>query len=243
MRDDVRRAIDIGLDHLGLYHLVMFAGLGTPWSRDPALVGSLPTNKEAADNWLELRGLLQDLGFDQTTLTNFERREFRGNDRRFVYEELGFRPDQYDMIGFGPTGISFTDAGQVAVKVINPDGASEYVSAVGQGRPTWDRAFVYDPGDLRVLHLTRRLAALRIERIDYEVFFGSDPVDDFPREFEALQWEGLVYVTQESIEPTATGMFYADSIASLLSWKLLQMHRNGQNVDFVRGNDNGRGHM
>ena len=46
MKDDVRRAVEIGLDHLGLYHLVMFAGLGTPWSRDPALVASLPTNAE-----------------------------------------------------------------------------------------------------------------------------------------------------------------------------------------------------
>ena len=27
MKDDVRRAVDLGLDHLGLYHLVMFAGL------------------------------------------------------------------------------------------------------------------------------------------------------------------------------------------------------------------------
>ena len=243
MREDVRRAIDIGLDHLGLYHLVMFPGLGTPWSRDPALVGSLPTNVEAADNWLELRGLLHDLGFDQTTLTNFERREFRGHDRRFVYEELSFRPDRYDMIGFGPTGISFADSGRAAVKVINPDGASEYVTAVGRGRPTWDRAFVYRDQDLRVLHLTRRLAALRIERLDYQAFFGSDPVDDFPREFEVLEQEGLVHVTDESIEPTGSGMFYADSIVALLSWKLLQAHRNGQKVDIVRGNDNGYGHM
>ena len=30
MRNDVRRAMEIGLDHLGLYHLVMFEGLGTP---------------------------------------------------------------------------------------------------------------------------------------------------------------------------------------------------------------------
>jgi len=37
-------------------------------------------------------------------------------------------------------------------------------------------------------------------------------------------------------------MFYADSIAALLSWKRLQAHRNGQKVDFVRGNDNGNGH-
>jgi oxygen-independent coproporphyrinogen-3 oxidase len=243
MKDDVHRAIDIGLDHLGLYHLVMFAGLGTPWSRDPALVGSLPTNVEAADNWLELRGLLHDLGFDQTTLTNFERREFRGDDRRFVYEELSFRPDRYDMIGFGPSGISFADSGQAAVKVINPDGASAYVSAVGQGRPTWDREFVYSPQDLRVLHLTRRLSALRIERLDYQAFFGSDPVDDFPREFEVLEQEGLVHVTDESIEPTAPGMFYADSIVALLSWKLLQAHRSGQKVDSVGRNDNGHGYM
>jgi coproporphyrinogen III oxidase-like Fe-S oxidoreductase len=243
MRDDVRSAIDIGLDHLGLYHLVMFAGLGTPWSRDPALVGSLPTNAEAADNWLELRGMLHDLGFDQTTLTNFERREFRGRDRRFVYEELSFRPDRYDMIGLGPTGISFAHSGQVATKVINPDSASEYVSAVGRGQPTWDRAFVYGAQDLRVLHLIRRLAALRIERLDYEAFFGNDAVDDFPREFEVLEQAGLVRVKDESIEPTVAGMFYADAIAALLSWKLLQARRNGQEVDFVRGNDNGRGHM
>ena len=34
MKDDVRRALDIGLDHLGLYHLVLFRGLGTPWADD-----------------------------------------------------------------------------------------------------------------------------------------------------------------------------------------------------------------
>jgi coproporphyrinogen III oxidase-like Fe-S oxidoreductase len=243
MRDDVRRAVEIGLDHLGLYHLVLFSGLGTAWSRDAALVGSLPKNDEAASNWLELKGLLHDLGFDQKTLTNFERREFRGQDRRFVYEELSFRPDRYDMIGFGPTGISFAVSGDVAVKVINPDRASEYLSAVGQGQPTWDRAFVYAPRDLRVLHLIRRLSALRIERLGYEAFFGSDAVDDFPREFEALEQEGLVRVNDESIEPTPRGMFYADSIAALLSRQRLQAQRSGQKIDSGKGNDNGPGHM
>ena len=243
MIDDVRRAAEIGLDHVGLYHLVMFAGLGTPWSRDPGLVASLPTNEEAADNWLALRGLLLELGFDQTTLTNFERREFRGDDRRFVYEESSFRPDRYDMIGFGPSGISFADAGRAAVKVINPDGASAYISAVGQGRPTWASAFEYSPQELRVLHMTRRISALRIERLDYQAFFGSDLVDDFPREFEVLEQEGLVHVTADSIEPTVPGMFYADSIVALLSWKRLQANRNGQQVNSSRGNDNGRGHM
>ena len=105
--------------------------------------------------------MLHDLGFDQTTLTNFERREFRGHDRRFVYEELSFRPDRYDMIGFGPTGISFADSGLAAVKVMNPDGGANYIAAVDRGWPAWDRVFLYGLDDLWVFYLTRRLAASR----------------------------------------------------------------------------------
>ena len=55
MRLDVRQAMRIGLDHLGLYHLVLFRGLGTAWSRDPALLAGLPTNEQAAEHWLALR--------------------------------------------------------------------------------------------------------------------------------------------------------------------------------------------
>ena len=87
MERDVRSAVAIGLDHLGLYHLVLFEELGTEWSRDPALLATLPTHDAAVAQWLALRGRLDDLGFDQTTLTNFERRDVRGDPRRFVYEE------------------------------------------------------------------------------------------------------------------------------------------------------------
>jgi coproporphyrinogen III oxidase-like Fe-S oxidoreductase len=84
---DVQAALAIGLDHLGLYHLVMFKGLGTAWSRDAALLASLPSNGVAADNWQRLRELLRATGFTQTTLTNFERAEFQCDPRRFLYEE------------------------------------------------------------------------------------------------------------------------------------------------------------
>ncbi len=243
MKDDVRRAIEIGLDHLGLYHLVMFAGLGTTWSRDQGLVDALPTNKQAAENWLELRGMLVALGFDQTTLTNFERREFRGGDRRFVYEESSFRPDRFDMIGFGPSGISFAGEGEGAVKVIHPDGSAAYNSAIEQGRPAWDRAFAYSPRDRRVLHLIRRLSALSIERPDYRASFRSDPLDDFPQEFAAFEGEGLVRITDGTIEPTAAGMFYADAMAGLLSWKSLRSRRGGHALGRLQGDDNAGGHM
>ncbi|MHC5544037.1 Fe-S oxidoreductase, partial [Singulisphaera rosea] len=225
MQDDLDRAIEIGLDHLGLYHLVMFPGLGTEWSRQPDLLASLPTNAVASENWQELRGRLFDRGFYQSTLTNFEKNEFLGHERRFVYEELSFEPDRFDMVGFGPSGISFAGAEHSAVKVMNPDGADAYADSVARGS-TWDREFVYGPRELRILHLTRRLAALQIRRADYLESFESDPIDDFPTELEALEHEGLVRMTGETIEPTPRGMFYADSIAALLAWRQVRTRGN-----------------
>jgi oxygen-independent coproporphyrinogen-3 oxidase len=249
MRDDIGRAVEIGLDHIGLYHLVMFPGLGTEWSRDPALVASLPTNEVAARNWLDLRSSLLERGFYQATLTNFERAEFRGGERRFIYEELGFQPDRFDMLGLGPSGISYVRSRRMGLKVLNPDGASAYMAAVELGGPTWDRAFHYSPTDLRIFYLTRRLAALRIDLLDYRAFFGIDAIDDFSREFEALTRERLVRVSDRAIEPTEFGMFYADSIAGLLARRRLPDARNRRSPDSPpvldpdEANDNSRGHM
>jgi coproporphyrinogen III oxidase-like Fe-S oxidoreductase len=227
MRQDVRDAMAIGLDHVGLYHLVMFKGLGTVWSRDADLLASLPPNDVAADHWQVLRELLIEGGFTQTTLTNFERSEFQGDARRFVYEESSFQPDRFDMLGFGPSGISFR-AGKGfgrAVKVLNPDSSSDYVAAVKRGGRVWDRWFEYGEEDSKISYLTRRLAALEIDRATYGDTFSSDAVGDFSREFEALEAERLVDVTAEAIRPTPRGMFHADSIAGLLAMRRIRALR------------------
>ena len=219
MREDIQHADRIGLDHLGLYHLVLFEGLGTAWSKDPTMLAALPTHEQAFQNWVILRDMLEDLGFVQTTLTNFERRHFQGRPERFVYEELSYQPSRYDMLGFGPSAISFVDSGKRAVKVVNPERSSEYNAAVERGWPSWNRAFEYADRDLKALHLTRRLAALTINRHDHREFFGADPLDDFGTAIESLARRGLLTVTNDLIEPTDRGRFYADSIAGLLTWR------------------------
>jgi len=228
MRNDAARAVDLGLDHLGLYHLVLFRGLGTAWSRDNELLARLPPNEQAAEHWLALRSFLLENGFDQTTLTNFERQAFRGHPHRFIYEEKSFQPDHYDMIGFGPTGISFAadPTFTTAMKILNPESAASYASAVKQGAGPWDRFFAYRPRDLRIFYLTRRLAALEIDRSAYRSLFGVDPLGDFDSEFRALIRGGLVEATPRSIRPTPRGMFYADSIAALLAWRQVRSSRN-----------------
>jgi coproporphyrinogen III oxidase-like Fe-S oxidoreductase len=238
MCQDVEQAVRIGLDHLGLYHLVLFRGLGTAWSRDPELLAGLPANAQAAGNWQTLRALLLERGFVQTTLTNFERAPFRGDSRRFLYEELSFQPDRHDMAGFGPGAISFAADRTFTrgLKILNPDATTPYLAGVRDGHSPWDRYFAYDPWDLRIFYLTRRLAALDIHRGRYAQLFGTDPLTDFASAFAVLRDEGLVEVTAHTIRPTPRGMFYADSIAALLARRQIAARR-------LAGTDNSRGHM
>jgi oxygen-independent coproporphyrinogen-3 oxidase len=256
MSRDVEEALRLGLDHLGLYHLVLFRGLGTAWSREPAMLAGLPSNERAAENWLMLRQLVLAADFVQTTLTNFERANFRGDDRRFVYEELSFEPEHYDMIGFGPGAISFAANRSFdgAAKVLNPDSAAAYLAGVRRGQSPCDRYFDYDPMDLRIFYLTRRLAALEVDRRQYKRLFRSDPLIDFASELRALLDEGLVEVSPTAIRPTPRGMFYADSIAAQLARRKIYTRRSSsprtpgaardrKDANHSAANDNGRGHM
>jgi coproporphyrinogen III oxidase-like Fe-S oxidoreductase len=254
MKADLDRAAEIRFDHLGLYHLVLFRGMGTTWASDPNLLAGLPSNEAAAENWVALREKLFQSGFNQTTLTNFERAEYRNYERRFVYEEYSFRPTRYEMLGFGPGGISFAANGRFkkGLKVVNHASSVAYMNAVGKGGPVGDRFFDYDPPDLRILYLTRRLSALEVDRLEYAGIFGRDAKLDFPHELDALEREGLLKVERETIRPTPRGMFYADAIAAQLARKGLGLRRRGSrwSLPVVGGidasgkmNDNKGGHM
>jgi oxygen-independent coproporphyrinogen-3 oxidase len=243
MQRDVVRADALGLDHLGLYHLVLFRGLGTTWARDPEMLAGVPGNERAADNWLDLRARLLARGFVQTTLTNFERRAFLSDDRRFVYEEHSYRPDRFDMLGFGPGGISFAaDADFLGgLKLLNPDKAADYAAAGERGAAPWDRYFEYEADDMRVFYLTRRLAALHVDRREYRALFGADLLEDMGGEVGAAAADGLIQVNDDALRPTPCGMFFADAVASLLAHRRLLDRRNLPVRR--RANDNAYGHM
>jgi oxygen-independent coproporphyrinogen-3 oxidase len=250
MQRDLRHAMEIGLDHLGLYHLVLFAGLGTEWSRRPDMLAGLPSNERACEHWLALRDKLQTSGFYQATLTNFEREEFRGSEYRFQYEESSFQLDCYEMLGFGPSGISCAarPGFMTALKTLNPVTADSYIDAVRSRATPWDRYFRYQPRDLRIFYLTRRLAALEIGRAEYRNLFGIDPISDFGDEFTALNAERLIDLTGKAVRPTPRGMFYADSIAALLASRQLGRLRSSASrsdaADSTEDpNDNTRAHM
>jgi coproporphyrinogen III oxidase-like Fe-S oxidoreductase len=227
MKDDLRKALDLGLDHIGLYHLVLFRGLGTAWADDEEMLNGLPENDAAAENWQALRELLLARGFTQTSLTNFEQGRYRNRSERYQYEECGFKPDEFEVIGFGPSAISYaaTKDFWTGLKVMNPTGADEYCDAVMSGKRVWNKAFVYRPRDQKVLWLTRRLAALDVDRHRYRALFNRDAMEDFAPELGAARDAGLIDVTRDAIRPTPRGMFYADAIAAVLASRAIRANR------------------
>lgn len=210
MERDVDTALAAGLEQLCLYNLVLYAGLGTPWSKDAALVGAMPDNGRAAEHWLALRERLLRAGYVQATLTNFERSDVRGSVKAFRYELASFAPDRTDALGFGPLSLTtFLDWPRLrGLKLLRRNDLS---------RPAWsgeDLAYRYDAAGLRLLFVTRSFATTRVELGRYAACFGTALADDFSAALAAVRAEGLVTVDDGAVTLTPLGMFYADAVVS-----------------------------
>jgi hypothetical protein len=92
-----------------------------------------------------LREHLLAQGYRQTTLTNFERCDLQNDPRRYMYELMSFQPDRFDVLGFGPSGISCSEQtpGSSALKTMNPESAVEYLQAVQRGGTVWNRYYEF----------------------------------------------------------------------------------------------------
>ena len=233
MQDDISQALDIGLEHICLYHLVMFERLGTVWSQDKELLEQLPTNSSACEHWLELRETLLQAGFIQTSLTNFEPRQIHKTSRRYEYENCVYSPEHYDTLGFGTSGINYLSNFRrlQAIKLLNFTQSSDYSSAVDETGKGWAHFFSYKLHDLKIFYLTRKIAMLDINIAAYQSLFGTQPQHDFPLEFETLQNAQLIKVKKNHIQLTPVGMFYADTVAGLLAWRQVHYYRLKQMRD------------
>ncbi len=243
MLADVAIGSQMGFDQLCLYHLVLFRGLGTEWSRDAALVSSLPDNDAAVANWQSLRNAMFQQGFYQSTLTNFERSALENDSRRYIYEIGSFEPGSHDMLGFGPSAISYSlrADGHTALKTMNPESSSEYMQAHKTSSPFWTRYFNFDRESFKLLYVTRQLSKMTIQRDAYRALLGTDVLTDFAEEWKALVRQNLIEIDGACIRLTARGMFFSDTVASVLSHRhhAAQLERSTATRQFLEGNRSG----
>lgn len=217
---DLARADAMGVDQICLYHLVLFEGLGTPWSKDPSLVQLRKPTEAACAAWLEARAFLLARGFVQTTLTNFERREVNASSKRFVYELASFAPWQRDALGFGPGAISTVHDVSLRTgesqphKWINIAEGARYAEAIEEGAGHVARDFSYAYREDRgLLYATRGLARgwIDLAEIERDLGYRAKLV------FDTCEAEGLLTRDGTLVRLTPRGMFYADSVTGLLA--------------------------
>ncbi len=243
MLADVAIGSQMGFDQLCLYHLVLFRGLGTAWSREAELVNSLPDNAAAATNWQSLRIAMFEQGFYQATLTNFERSAVETESRRYIYENCSFEPGSHDMLGFGPSAISYSlrSDGHTALKTMNPESSSEYVQALKAPLPVWRRYFDFDIQSFKLLYVTRQLSKLSIQRSAYRALLGTDVLSDFAEEWQALSRQNLIEINDLGIRLTPRGMFFSDTITSVLLHRhhAARLGHSTATQQFLVGNQSG----
>ncbi len=211
MDADVEDAIACGLDQICLYNLVLFDGLGTPWSKDPALLAKCEPPAVQLEHWLRLSERLMRDGYRQSTVTNFERESMGA--RRFRYEVASFSPERYDALGVGPLSLStFLD--------FRRGRGLKLLRRKDLGGPAWsgeDLAFEYDADDLRRLFVVRSLAKAGFDLSTYTQLFGRSFAEDFGPALQVLGDAGLARPDAQGLALTATGAFYSDAVVGLLA--------------------------
>lgn len=221
MIDDIQKAINLGFNQICLYHLVLFRNLGTEWSKDKDLLSKLPDNNQSCENWIGLRDILINSNYRQTTLTNFELIENINSKHNFIYERSVMSPEKYDWIGFGPSAISLVIDKNFdrAIKFTNPTFTDEYNTICGKDSFAWDKFFIYNNQDLKILYITRKIASLKIDLNEYSKIFKSDIQKDFKFEIQSLENFEFIIVNENEILITPKGNFYADTVAGIFAFQ------------------------
>ncbi len=231
MKNDVRKLIDLNFDQISLYHLVMFRTLGTEWAKDREMLAALPNNNESLLNWLTLKELLENYGYRQTTLTNFEK-----ENSHFEYEPNVFHPELNNWLGFGPSAISVLCDRKFdrAVKFINHETSSEYNQ---DDKIFWKKYFLFDEIDMKVLFITRKIALLCVDKRNYEKLFSSKIDNDFAEEIYYLQLEGLIHNNDNEIVVTPKGMFFSDTVAGVFAFRKMKLMKMLNLIKGLNPND------
>ena len=210
---DIHMAVDLGIDHICIYNLVSYPGLGTEWSLDKEIQKKILSQRERIQNMERVYQEMDRLGYEAITLTDFCRRG-SGEAGRYRYEEDIREPEKVNWWGVGPGGISVLWDKIYGVKLVNPQQSSAYISRINEFRgPTWDAMYHYDQLDRKVYWLTRQIKGLSIDKEKYEHFFHTDLESDFGPILRLLKEHALL---DKDLCLSIKGRYFADSICGLL---------------------------
>jgi hypothetical protein len=75
---------------------------------------------------------------------------------------------------------------------MNPENSAEYLQSIHTDGPAWNRYFQHDAEEMKLLHFTRRLAALQMEKGRFQESFGGSSCGDYSEKITLLIQVGLL---------------------------------------------------
>lgn len=206
--ENLRRAVDLGTDHISAYALIFEEGTPLNAMRLKGRVAPAPNEREAR-MYEETVAFLGEHGLAQYETSNYARDGFACRHNINYWERRG-----YD--AFGPSAHSFDpDAGDYGVRRANVSSLTAWLSSVEQ-----DRSSVVMREELTRIEAIEEiiLLGLRYRGIDLDSFAavaGSPLPDLAPRTLAKIESHGWATTDPDAslYRLTPTGSIFADGIA------------------------------
>ncbi|MCK9330431.1 MAG: radical SAM protein [Candidatus Cloacimonetes bacterium] len=218
IKKDLEKAIELGLEHICWYNLVLNESINTSWSKDKEILNTLPDSKISLENWKQLYDLLIKNNYEPVTVTDFRLKNCP--ESRYQYEEDLRTPEKIDWIGIGSYAISvlIDKSFKKAVKMINPTELDKYLDKIRLNQIGWHTRFDLKEDDLKLYWITRQIKGTKISISDYQKLFKRDIRQDFKNELTALESKKLINIKDDYIYLTVEGFYYADTVAGHFAW-------------------------
>ena len=216
IKKDLEKAIELGLEHICWYNLVLNESIQTPWTKDKNI--KIPNQEISLENWKQLYELLLQNNYEAVTVTDFRLKN--SPESIYQYEEDLRTPEKTDWIGIGSYAISLiTDKSfKKAVKVINPTNLDEYLEKIRINNIGWHTRFDLKEDDLKLYWISRQIKGTKISLSAYQELFKRNIKDDFHNEIKALESKELIIEKDDFLYLTVKGFYYADTIAGHFAW-------------------------
>lgn len=200
-RDSLRRAVDLGVEHVACYGLTYEPGTRLTGRLRRGAVQRCDEDLEA-DLYAAAIDALAEAGFEQYEISNFARPGGRCR-HNLVYWQGG------SYIGVGPSAAGYLDG----VRYRNVADVDRYVRMIDElGHAAVETERVTG---ITLAGETAMLGLRLIEGIDVAAFLsrtGLDPLTAFARTLEACAHQGLLDVSASRIALSRRGLLVADTI-------------------------------
>lgn len=215
VRDDARRAIDLGTEHLSAYALTLVhLAEEVPMARDLALGRiSVPDDDAAADMGEALREELRAGGFERYEISNWTRAN-RPSRHNLTY----WRGGGWLALGTGAVGFALAADGRSGVRYANKRSPEHWLTDVEEGRlPEKEREQI-EAGDLFLEQIFTGLRlAEGLDLVALDALGGTDLVTSKAQKLETLAARGLLSWDGRRVVLTDRGLDLHTSIAGELA--------------------------